>query len=120
MEHTSDVRSDFGPDSNSDLIIEVLKLKKAALVLRALNHPLRQQLLRLLHQHGELTVTEIQSKICREQSLVSQQLSILRRENLVVAERVNRNVYYSLNHRRLHDVNHCNHHLVRHNAPGRF
>ena len=46
--------------------IEVLKVKKAALVLRAINHPLRQQILRLLHQNAQMTVTSIYSKLSLE------------------------------------------------------
>ena len=62
-----------------ELKIDVLTLKKAALVLRAVNHKLRQQILKLIHQKGRITVTEIYVKLRLEQSVASQHLAILRK-----------------------------------------
>ena len=63
---------------NAELKIDVIQLKKAALILRAVNHKLRQQILKLIHQHDRMTVTEIYVKLRLEQSVASQHLAILR------------------------------------------
>jgi DNA-binding transcriptional ArsR family regulator len=62
--------------SSSELKIDVLQLKKAALILRAINHKLRQQILKLIHQNGKMTVTEIYVKLRLEQSVASQHLAM--------------------------------------------
>lgn len=81
--------------------IDVLQLKKAALILRAVNHKLRQQMLKLLHQHGKMTVTEIYVKLRLEQSVASQHLAILRKAGFVDTQRDGKFIFYSVNHDRL-------------------
>jgi len=83
------------------LKIDVLQLKKAALVLRAVNHKLRQQIMKLLHQHGKMTVTEIYVKLRLEQSVASQHLAILRKAGFVDTLRDGKFIYYSVNYERL-------------------
>jgi DNA-binding transcriptional ArsR family regulator len=65
--------------SSTELKIDVIQLKKAALILRAVNHKLRQQIMKLIHQNGKMTVTEIYVKLRLEQSVASQHLAILRK-----------------------------------------
>ncbi|HEY1114470.1 MAG TPA: metalloregulator ArsR/SmtB family transcription factor [Chitinophagaceae bacterium] len=89
---------------SSELQLDVLTLKKAALILRAVNHPLRQQLLKLLHQHRRMTVTEIYKKLRLEQSVASQHLAILRRAGYVVSEREGKFIFYSVSYQRLKGV----------------
>lgn len=89
---------------NSDLKIDVLQLKKAALVLRAVNHKLRQQILKLIHQNGKMTVTEIYIKLRLEQSVASQHLAILRKAGYVTTSRDGKFIYYSVNEERLAEV----------------
>jgi ArsR family transcriptional regulator, virulence genes transcriptional regulator len=69
--HSNDVNE--GPVS-----IDFLNLKKAALILRALNHKLRQQIIKLIDEQRKMTVTEIYVKLRLEQSVASQHLAILR------------------------------------------
>jgi DNA-binding transcriptional ArsR family regulator len=90
--------------ANSDLKIDVIQLKKAALILRAINHKLRQQMMKLLHQHGKMTVTEIYVKLRLEQSVASQHLAILRKAGYVTTVRDGKFIYYSVNHDRLEQV----------------
>lgn len=87
-----------------DLPLDVLPLKKAALILRAGNHALRQKMLHYLHQKGRVPVTPIYQKLRLEQSVASQHLAILRRAGLVTTERSGRQIYYSVNYDRLHKV----------------
>lgn len=99
-------------DGGPELSFDVLSLKKAALILRAVNHPLRQQMLKLLHQHGKMTVTEIYKKLRLEQSVTSQHLAILRRAGFVDTDREGKFIFYSVNHRRLKDVHQFSHTLI--------
>lgn len=89
---------------NGDLKIDVLQLKKAALILRAVNHKLRQQILKLIHQNDRMTVTEIYVKLRLEQSVASQHLAILRKAGFVGTVRDGKFIYYSVNHDRLTQV----------------
>lgn len=80
-------------------------LKKAVLVLRALNHKLRQQILNLIESEGKITVTEIYVKLRLEQSVASQHLAILRRVGIVKTEREGKFIYYTVNHNRIEEIN---------------
>lgn len=82
-------------------LFDVLPLKKAALILRAINHPLRQQMLKLIHQHSKLCVTDLYVKLRLEQSVASQHLAILRRAGFVTTERSGKQIYYAVDYQRL-------------------
>ena len=64
------------------LKVDLLEVKKAALVLRALNHKLRQQILKMIDESGKMTVTELYVKLRLEQSVASQHLAILREKGV--------------------------------------
>lgn len=80
-------------------------LKKAALVLRALNHKLRQQLLKLIDEEKKITVTEIYVRLRLEQSVASQHLAILRKAGIVTTERDGKFIFYTVNYKRLEEIN---------------
>lgn len=90
--------------ANGELKIDVLQLKKAALILRAINHKLRQQMMKLIHQHSKMTVTEIYVKLRLEQSVASQHLAILRKAGLVNTTRDGKFIFYSVNQDRLEQL----------------
>lgn len=90
--------------TETELKIDVMQLKKAALILRAVNHKLRQQILRLIHQNGKMTVTEIYVKLRLEQSVASQHLAILRKAGFVETVRDGKFIFYSVNNQRLEEV----------------
>lgn len=90
---------------DKDLKIDLLQLKKSALILRAINHKLRQQILKLIHQKDKITVTEIYVKLRLEQSVASQHLAILRKAGFVTTVRDGKFIYYSVNSQRLQEVN---------------
>ena len=81
--------------------IDLLKTKKAALVLRALNHNLRQQIIKLIDENGKMTVTQLFLQLRLEQSVASQHLAILRKASIVKTVRQGKFIYYSLNGERL-------------------
>jgi DNA-binding transcriptional ArsR family regulator len=91
--------------TGENLKLDFLRLKKAAMILRALNHKLRQLLVRLIDEHQKITVTEIYVNLKLEQSVVSQHLAILRRAGIVITEREGKFIFYSLNYKRLKEIN---------------
>lgn len=88
-----------------NLNVDLHNVKKAALVLRAINHKLRQQILKLIEESGRMTVTEIYVKLRLEQSVASQHLAILRKAGFVKTERDGKFIYYSVNNDRLEELN---------------
>lgn len=97
----------FSPDSSSteNLTVELLNVKKAAIILRAINHKLRQVILKLIDERGKITVTELYMHLRLEQSVASQHLAILRKSGFVKTEREGKFIYYSVNYRRLEELN---------------
>ncbi len=91
-------------DSDSPITLNYELLRKAVLVLRAVNHKLRQSIIHLLEEHKKLTVTEIYVKLRLEQSVASQHLAILRKAGVVVTERDGKYIFYSLNHDRIAEI----------------
>ena len=87
--------------------IDFLQVKRSSLILRALNHKLRQQILKLLEEQSKLTVTEIFIQLRLEQSVASQHLAILRRAGIVKTEREGKFIYYGLHHERLLEIGKC-------------
>lgn len=93
---------------NGDVVkVDFLQVKKSSLILRALNHKLRQQILKLLEEQTKLTVTEIYVQLRLEQSVASQHLAILRRAGIVKTQREGKFIYYLLNHERIIDISGC-------------
>ncbi len=93
-----------GKNTKEEMIIDVNQLKKAAIVLRAINHKLRLQILKLIHTKQQIIVSDIYSKLRLEQSVTSQHLAILRRAGFVDTERDGKRIYYSVNYQRLQEV----------------
>lgn len=84
--------------------LDYAELRKAVLVLRAINHKLRQRMIDLLENSESLTVTDIYIKLRLEQSVASQHLAILRRAGVVETEREGKFINYSLNRERLTQI----------------
>jgi DNA-binding transcriptional ArsR family regulator len=82
-------------------VIDVLAVKKGHLVLRSLNHKLRQHIIKLLEQTNQMTVTEIYVKLRVEQSVASQHLAIMRKAGYLNTSRDGKNIFYSINKDRL-------------------
>jgi DNA-binding transcriptional ArsR family regulator len=92
-------------ENGTPLKVELLNVKKAALILRAVNHKLRQQILKLIDEHGKVTVTELYMKLRLEQSVASQHLAVLRKAGFVKTTRDGKFIYYSVNASRLQELN---------------
>ncbi len=86
------------------LHVDLLNTKKAAMVLRALNNPLRQKIIKLIDTKKQTDVTSLYKKLGIEQSVASQHLGILRRAHIVVTEREGKSIKYSLNQPRIAQI----------------
>jgi DNA-binding transcriptional ArsR family regulator len=84
--------------------LDYADLRKAVLVLRAVNHKLRQRIIDLLEDGETMTVTDIYIKLRLEQSVASQHLAILRRAGVVATDRQGKFIYYSLDKERLGQI----------------
>lgn len=88
-------------ESESQLTIDSYNIKKASMVLRSLNHKLRQQILKIINEEKKITVTEIYVKLRLEQSVASQHLAILRKTGIVTTQREGKFIFYTIDQSRL-------------------
>ena len=89
---------------NGEIRLEFSVLRKVLLVLRAVNHPLRKKIVELLIKAEKMVVTELQSQLQLEQSIVSQHLAILRKAGVLLTNRSGKFIYYRVNPKRIHDI----------------
>lgn len=88
----------------NDILLDYAELRKAVLVLRAVNHKLRQRIIDLLEENQRMTVTDIYIKLRLEQSVASQHLAILRKAGVVATDRQGKFIYYALDKERLNQI----------------
>ncbi len=98
-------------------LIEIEEVKKAAIVLRALNHKLRQEMLYLLEIKKSMNVSDIYLAMRLEQSVCSQHLGILRKAGIVGIKPEGKNRYYYINHPRVDEINGLAKALVANDLP---
>jgi DNA-binding transcriptional ArsR family regulator len=91
----------------STVKVDFVSLKKGAMILRALNHKLRQQIVKLVDEKKRITVTEIYVHLRLEQSVASQHLAILRRAGIVRTDRDGKFIYYSISTQRITQIMKC-------------
>jgi DNA-binding transcriptional ArsR family regulator len=70
---------------------------------KALAHPARIRILNALRD-AELSVSQLQERLSLEQSVVSQQLSVLRAKGLIEPRRSGTSTFYSVRDPRIHDL----------------
>jgi DNA-binding transcriptional ArsR family regulator len=92
-------------ETEAEVSINQLEIKKAMIQVRAINHKLRQVMLQYIGQHDKITVTEIFQHLLLEQSVASQHLAILRKSGFVKTRREGKFIYYTVNRQRLLDLN---------------
>ncbi|WP_411733815.1 ArsR/SmtB family transcription factor [Paeniglutamicibacter sp.] len=71
---------------------------------KGLSHPIRVSVLEVLTRKAEVSVAELLTSTGLEASHLSQHLSVLRRHNLVVAERRGSQVFYRLAYPQVADL----------------
>lgn len=89
---------------DEEINISYDSLRSAVLVLRAINHELRRNIVNLLEKKDRMTVTQIYIKLRIEQSVASQHLAILRKAGIVQPHREGKYIYYSLEKNRLSQI----------------
>ena len=91
--------------SEEALFIDHANIKKGAMVLRAINHTLRNELITIIHNNPGITVTEIYVKLRLEQSVASQHLAILRRAGILVTQKTGKFIFYTVNYEHIKKIN---------------
>ena len=85
--------------------LDFYSIKKVSMIFRALNHKLRQEILRMIDKKGQASVSEIYQDMRLEQSVASQHIAILRRSGLIIPEREGKFMKYKLNAARIDMMN---------------
>lgn len=88
----------------SQLVINEMQIRKAMLLLKAIDHDLRKEIMQFIDEHEEVSVTYIYKSLELEQSVASQHLSTLRKAGIVTASRVGKRILYRINHTRLCEI----------------
>lgn len=95
------IKKDNGKEN---IILDYAKLRRAALTLRAINHPLRKKIIMLLEEKRKMVVTELYEILKIEQSVASQHLAILRRAEILNTKREGKFIFYSVNKKRVGQI----------------
>lgn len=89
---------------SGQIVLDYGKLRRAALTLRSINHPLRKTMLTMMEERKKITVTEIYEELKLEQSVASQHLAIMRKADVVITKREGKFIFYSVNTKRIEDI----------------
>ncbi len=73
-----------------------ISYESITLVLKALGHPTRLQILEILRKYDELCVCHLYGELKLEQSNVSQHLKLLRDQGIVSTRKVSQKVMYKI------------------------
>lgn len=92
-------------ENENSLNINYLMIRKSSLILRALNHKLRQQMIQIIAKADKITVTDLYIQLRIEQSVASQHLAILRKVDILTTQRNGKFIYYKINHHRVSVIN---------------
>ena len=82
-------------------------LERAAIMLKAIAHPLRLTIVGTLEDGKKLTVSEIHKKLGIEQSTASHHLGILKDRGVLASKREGKNTWYYLKHENLKTILSC-------------
>ena len=74
------------------------KSQIAAEMLKAIAHPIRINIVKLLAGSEQMNVTEIYSTLNIKQAMASHQLNTLKNRGVLNSKRVGKNTYYSVKH----------------------
>lgn len=91
-------------DRPANTPFELVHLREAIEMVRALAHPLRMRILALLGSHAAVNVHTIYTTLGIEQAIASQHLRILREARLVQTKRQGKEIFYLLDEQHLSKV----------------
>lgn len=83
---------------------ELKTLSTAQIIIRAAINKTRRKIIAFIREQNECDVSTIYIKLRLEQSVVSQHLAILRRVKLVNSRRGGKQIFYSVNEKRVAQV----------------
>ena len=84
-----------------DVDTGVVKLERCASILKAIAHPIRIAIIRVLEENERLSVSEIHELLDLEQAVASHHLGILKNKGVLVSYRSGKNMLYELKHRQI-------------------
>lgn len=90
--------------SPGELPIDMLRIRQAALIVRALEHPLQRRLLQIIYRKGAVCVTGLYTELDLEQAITSFHLAELREAGLVTVTKEGATCMYSVNDQRLKSI----------------
>jgi DNA-binding transcriptional ArsR family regulator len=96
---------DRATNKKENIVLEYSSLRKAVLTVRALDHEIRKEIIKILDKNKSITVTDLYTNLGVEQSVASQHLAVLRRSGIVKTGKAGKYVNYSINETRLEEVN---------------
>ena len=82
----------------------ISSLEESTETLRAIAHPLRIEIIRLLHERQRMSVTEIYEALAIEQAVASHHLRIMKSKNIVGVSREGKSSFYSLKNKTFFDI----------------
>lgn len=83
------------------------QLEQAAIMLKAIAHPMRIAIISFLEDGKKLTVTEIHERLKLEQSTTSHHLGILKDKGVLGSQREGKNTFYFLKHDQMSSIVEC-------------
>jgi len=110
---TKEMSANINSIMQPELKIDYQVLRKSVLLLRAINHKMRQEMIRIIDETGKITVTDLYVRMRLEQSVASQHLALLRRSGVVFTTRDGKYIYYSVDQSRMEEINRLLGELVR-------
>ncbi len=93
-------------DTNRDkeINLDFHNIKKAQLLYRAINNPVRRKMLALIDSKNKMTVSELTLELRMEQPIISQHIAILRKANFLHSSRMGKFIWYSINYGQMEKV----------------
>ena len=76
-------------------------LERATRCLKALSHPTRLKILRLLHKYNEASVQQLENELGLSQSNTSQHLSVMREKEIIITRKEANQVFYRVRDERM-------------------
>lgn len=90
-------------------VINVKAMEQVAHILKAIAHPLRLEILRILEHHEPISVKELSEKLEQnaEQSLLSHHLTKMKDKGILQSEKQGKYILYSLKDRQVLKIFDC-------------
>jgi DNA-binding transcriptional ArsR family regulator len=94
----------LGNEKQHDFPLDYAGIRKTLLLMRSVNHRVRQRIIEIIGRDHRIVVTDICHELRLDQSAVSQHLAILRQASIVKTERQGKFIFYFLNKEKLNFI----------------